>query len=84
MLGLLEYPTFDVRLLKRCFEKTASTVFGRPDPFLMTEIIVTCLKSAEHCDWMQFRQSVLSTVAARSKLGQGFSYFCPKRILRGR
>ena len=52
---LLDYLTFDVRLLKRCFQKTASTVFGTLDPF-STEFIVTFLKGAEHCYWMQFRQ----------------------------
>ena len=30
---LLDCPTFDVRLLKRCFKKTASTVFGTLDFF---------------------------------------------------
>ena len=33
MHGVLDYPTFDVRLLKRCLQKTASTVFGTIDPF---------------------------------------------------
>ena len=41
MRGLLDYPTFDVRLLKRCLQKTASTVFGTLDPFSMTEFIVS-------------------------------------------
>ena len=56
--GMLDYPTFDVRLLKRCLRKTASTVFGTLDPFSMTEFILTRLKGAEHCDWMQSRQSL--------------------------
>ena len=56
--GLLDYPTFDVRLLKRCLQKTASGVFGTLDPFSMTEFIVTRLKGAEHRDWMQSRQSL--------------------------
>ena len=56
MRGVLDYPTFDVRLLKRCLEKTASTVFERLDPFSMTEFIVTRLKGAEHRDWS--RQSL--------------------------
>ena len=56
--GVLDYPTFDVRLLKRCLQKTASTVFGTLDPFSMTEFIVTRLKGAEHRDWMQSRQSL--------------------------
>ena len=58
MRGLLDYPTFDVKLLKRCLQKTASAVFGTLDPFSMTEFIVTLLKSAEHRDWMQSRQSL--------------------------
>ena len=58
MRGVLDYPTFDVRLFKRCLQKTASTVFGTLDPFSMTEFIVTRLKAAEHRDWMQSRQSL--------------------------
>ena len=58
MRGVLEYPTFDVRLLKRCLQKTDSTVFGTLDPFSMIEFIVTRLKGAEHRDWMQSRQSL--------------------------
>ena len=52
MRGVLDYPTFDVRLLRRCLQKTASTVFGTLDPFSMTEFIVTRLKGAEPCDWI--------------------------------
>ena len=48
----------DVRLLKRCLQKTASVVFGTLNPFSMTEFIVTRLKCAEHRDWMQSRQSL--------------------------
>ena len=29
---LVEYPTFDLRLLKRCLQRTASSVFGSLDP----------------------------------------------------
>ena len=58
MRGVLDYPTFDVRLLKRCLQKTAATVLGTLDPFSMTEFIVTRLKGAEHRDWMQSRQSL--------------------------
>ena len=56
MRGLLEYPTFDVSLLKSCLQKTASTGFGTIDHFSMTEFIVTRLKGAEHRDWMQSKQ----------------------------
>ena len=45
---LVDYPIFDVRLLKRCLQKTASVVIGTLDPFSMTEFIVTRLKGAEH------------------------------------
>ena len=41
MHGVLDYPTFDVRLLKRCPQNTASTVFGTLDPFSVAEFIVT-------------------------------------------
>ena len=58
MRGLLDYPTFDVKLLKRCLEKTAFTVFGTLDLFSMTEFIVTRLKGAEHRERMQSRQSL--------------------------
>ena len=58
MRGVLDYQTFDVRLLKRCLQKTASTVFGTLDPFSMTKFIVTRLKGAEPRDWMQSRQSL--------------------------
>ena len=33
MRGVLDYPTFDVMLLKRCLQKTASVVFGTLDSF---------------------------------------------------
>ena len=58
MRGVLDYPTFDVRLFKRCLQKTASTVFGTLDPLSMAEFIVTRLKGAERRDWMQSRQSL--------------------------
>ena len=38
---LLDYPIFDVQLLKRCHQKTASVVFGTLDSFSMTEFIVS-------------------------------------------
>ena len=30
---LVEYPVFDLRLLKRCLQKVSSSVFGSLDPF---------------------------------------------------
>ena len=64
MHGVLDYPTFDVRSLKRCLQKTASIVFGTLDPFSMTEFIVTRLKGAEQSDWMQSRQSLRRAIEA--------------------
>ena len=55
---LMEYPIFDLRLLKRCLQKVSSSVFGSLDPFSMTEFIVTRLKGAEHRDWMLSRTSL--------------------------
>ena len=55
---LVEYPIFDLRLLKRCLQKVSFSVFGSVDPFSMTEFIVTRLKGAEHRDWMMSRSSL--------------------------
>ena len=62
---LLEYPIFDLRLLKRCLQKVSSYVFGSLDPFSMTEFILRRLKGAEHCNWMMsrssFRRAIITT-----------------------
>ena len=55
---LVEYPIFDLRLLKRCLQKVSSSVFGSLDPLSMTEFFVTRLKRAEHRDWMMSRSSL--------------------------
>ena len=55
---LVEYPLFDLRLLKRCLQKVSFSVFGSLDHFSMTEFIVTSLKGAEHRDWMLSRCSL--------------------------
>ena len=44
---LVEYPTFDLWLLKRCLQRTASSVFGILDPFSLTELVVNRSKMAE-------------------------------------
>ena len=49
---LVEYPTFDLRLLKRCLQRTAASVFGSLDTFSMADFVVNCLKGAETRDWM--------------------------------
>ena len=55
---LVEYPIFDLCLLKRCLQKVSSSVFGSLDPFSMSECFVTRLKGAEHRDWMMSRSSL--------------------------
>ena len=55
---LVYYPTFDVRLLKCCLQKTALLVFGTADPSSVTEFIDARSKGAEHRDWMQSQQSL--------------------------
>ena len=55
---LVEYPIFDLRLLKRGLQKVASSAFGYWDLFSMTEFIVAPLKGAEPCDWVISRSSL--------------------------
>ena len=59
---LVEFPIFDLRLLKRCLQKVSSSVFGSLDPFSMTELIVTRLKGAENCDWVMSRSSLCRAI----------------------
>ena len=75
MRGLLDYPTFDLRLLKHCLQKFASTVFEVLDPFLMTKFIVARLKGAEHRDWMLSRQSLRRAI----ETGKSFSSWADTR-----
>ena len=59
---LIEYPLFDLRLFKRCLQKTASSVFGTLDPYSMTEFIVNRLKGAESRDWMASRPALKKAI----------------------
>ena len=52
---LVEYPTFDLRLLKRCHQRTAASVFGSLNPFPKTQFVINRLKGAETLDWMASR-----------------------------
>ena len=49
---LIDYPFFDLRLFRRCLQRTASSVFGSLDGLAMTESIINRLKGAETRDWM--------------------------------
>ena len=49
---LNDYPSFDLRCVKRCLQWTASSVFGSLDRLAMTELIVNRPEGAETRDWM--------------------------------
>ena len=55
---LVEYPIYDLRLLKGCLQKVSSSVFESLDPFSVTKFIVTRVKGAEHREWMMSRSSL--------------------------
>ena len=59
---LIEYPTVDLRLLKRCLQRTASSIFGSLDPFCLTEFVVNRLKGAETRDWMASRPALRKAI----------------------
>ena len=59
---LVEYAIFDLRLLKRCLQRTAASVFGSLDPFSMTEFVVNRLKGAETRDWMASRPALRKAI----------------------
>ena len=63
---LMEYPLFDLRLLKRCFQRTASSVFGTLDPYSMTEFIVNTMKGAESRDWIASRPALKRAIISSS------------------
>ena len=59
---LVEYATFDLRLLKRCLQLTASSVFRILDPFALTEFVVNHLKGAETRDWKASRPALRKAI----------------------
>ena len=59
---LVEYPTFDLQLLKRCLQRTAASVFRSLDPFSMTEFVINRLKGAETRDWMASRPALRKAI----------------------
>ena len=59
---LIDYPVFDVRLFRRCFQRTSSRVFGSLDGLAMTEFIVNRLKGAETQDWMSSRPALKKAI----------------------
>ena len=59
---LLEYPTFDLRLMKPCLQPTATSVFWSLDPFSITEFVVNRLKGEETRDWMASRPALRKAI----------------------
>ena len=59
---LIDYPIFDLRLFRRCLQRTSSGVFGSLDGLAMTEFIVNRLKGAETRDWMSSRPALKKAI----------------------
>ena len=61
---LIDYPVFDLRLFRRCLQRTASSVFGSLDGLAMTKFIVNWLKVAETRDWTSSRPALKRAILA--------------------
>ena len=59
---LIDYPVFDLRLFRRCLQRTSSIVFGSLDGLAMTEFIVNRLNGAETRDWMSSRPALKKAI----------------------
>ena len=59
---LIYYPVFDLRLFRRCLQRTYSSVLGSLDGLTMTEFIVNRLKGAETRDWMSSRHGLKKAI----------------------
>ena len=59
---LVEYPVFDLRLLKRCLQKVSSSVFGY---LLYDGNYCHAFEGAEHRDWMMSRSSLSRAIIIR-------------------
>ena len=59
---LIDYTVFDLRLSRRCLQRTSSSVFGSLDGLAMTEFIVNRLKGAETRDWMSSRPALKKAI----------------------
>ena len=53
--NLVDYPSFDLRLLKRSLLMVSPSVFGTVTPFSETEFVITRLKGVENHNWMTSR-----------------------------
>ena len=59
---LFDYPVFDLRLFRRCSQRTSSSVFGSLDGLARTKFIVNRLKGAEMRDWMSSRSALKKAI----------------------
>ena len=59
---LIDYPVFDLRLFRRCLQRTSSSVFGSLDGLAMTEFILNRLKGADTRDWMSSRRALKKAI----------------------
>ena len=59
---LIDYPVLDLRLFRRCLQRTASSVFGSLDGLAMSEFIVIRLKGAETRDWKSSRPALKKAI----------------------
>ena len=62
---LFDYPVFDLRLFRRCLQRTASSVFGSLDGLAMTEFNINWLKGAETRDWMSSRPALKKAILTK-------------------
>ena len=59
---LIDYPSIDLCLLKRCSQWTASSVFGSLDGVALFEFNVIRRKGAGTRDWMSYRPALKEAV----------------------
>ena len=59
---LINYPVFDLRLFRRCLQRTSSSELESLDGLAMTEFIVNRLKSAETRDWISSRPALKKAI----------------------
>ena len=59
---LVDYPTFDLRLMKHGLQRTAASVFGNLDPFSGIEFVVNRLMGTETQDRMASRHALRKAI----------------------
>ena len=62
---LIDYPVFDLRIIRRCLQRTASSVFGSFDGLAMTEFVVNWLKGAGTRDWISYRPALKKAILTK-------------------